>query len=102
MDVDKEVAMAVLITGEVPGMTVEQYDKVNETMGVSTAADIDGLICHTAGSTVGGMYISDVWESQEAFDRFIQERLMPAFQEVGITAQGPEPKIVQVHNHLHD
>jgi hypothetical protein len=93
--------MAVLITGEVPGMTVEQYDKVNELMGISSATDIDGLICHTAGPTDGGMYISDVWESQGAFERFIKERLMPSFDQLGI-AGGPEPKVVQVHNHTHD
>jgi hypothetical protein len=101
MDVDnEEVAMAVLITAEVPGMTVEQYDKVNELMGVSSASDVDGLICHTAAVTDGGMLISDVWESEDAFERFINERLMGAFQQAGV-AGGPEPKMVPVHNHIH-
>jgi hypothetical protein len=94
--------MALLITGEMPGMTVEQYDKVSEAMGVSKASDIDGLICHTACVTDGGMLISDVWDSQEKFERFINERLMPAFQQAGVTATGPQPRIAQVHNHWHD
>ena len=93
--------MAVLISAEIPGMTVEQYERVNELMGVSSASDIDGLICHTACATDSGMAISDVWESQEAFERFINERLMPAFQQLGIEATGREPTIQQVHNHLH-
>jgi hypothetical protein len=92
--------MAVLISAEVSGMTVEQYDKVNEVMGFTGADDVDGLICHTAGVTDGGMLISDVWESEEAFERFINERLMSAFQELGIGG-GPEPRIVPVHNHTH-
>jgi hypothetical protein len=94
--------MALLISGEVAGMTVEQYQQVNEVMGVSSAGDIDGLICHTACVTGGGMLISDVWESKEAFDRFIQERLMPAFQQAGVAAQGPEPRIETVYNHIHE
>lgn len=94
--------MAILITGEVPGLTTEQYDKVNDAMGIAgSASDIDGLICHTACATDSGMAISDVWESQEAFERFINERLMPAFQQLGIEATGREPTIQQVHNHLH-
>lgn len=93
--------MTILITGEMPGMTREQYDKVSDAMGVSSASDIDGLICHTACVTDGAMLISDVWESQDKFERFINERLMPAFQQVGIDATGQEPKVNQVHNHLH-
>jgi len=94
--------MAILITGEVPGLTAEQYDKVNDAMGVSSSAsDIDGLICHTACPTDSGMVISDVWESQEAFERFISGRLMPAFQQLGIDATGPEPKVLPVYNHMH-
>ncbi len=93
--------MAVLITAEVPGMTVEQYDKVNELMGVSSASDVDGLICHTAAVTGGGMLISDVWESEQAFERFIKERLVGAFEQAGV-AGGPEPTVAQVHRHLHD
>jgi hypothetical protein len=94
--------MALLITAEMPGMTVEQYEKVSEAMGVSSAGDVDGLICHTACATNGGMLISDVWESKEVFERFINERLMPAFEQVGVPATGQEPRIEQVHNHLHE
>ena len=93
--------MAVLISGEVPGLTTDMYDKVNETMGVSSAGDIDGLICHTAAVTDGGMVISDVWESNEAYERFIAERLMPAFEQLGITGRADPPQRATVHNHIH-
>jgi hypothetical protein len=93
--------MAVVIAGEVPGLTVEQYEKVNELLGVSSAADLEGLICHTAGPTENGMYISDVWESQEAFDRFINDRLMPVFERLGIDGQ-TRPTVIEVYRHLHD
>ena len=92
--------MAIQITGEIPGMTTEQYDRVSEALGASRAGDIDGLICHTACVADRGMVITDVWESQDHFERFINERLMPAFQQVGVEASGMEPTISQVHNHM--
>ncbi|PWU25532.1 MAG: hypothetical protein C5B48_00850 [Candidatus Rokuibacteriota bacterium] len=94
--------MAVLIAGEAPGMTVEQYDQVNEVLGISSAADVEGLICHTAGVTEGGgLYASDVWESNEACERFINDRLIPEFEQLGIVGR-TQPTVVQVHNHMHE
>lgn len=37
----------------------------------------DGLIVHVAGRTDEGFRIIDVWETEEAFLRFEQERLGP-------------------------
>jgi hypothetical protein len=33
----------------------------------------------------GGTRVVDVWESQEAFDAFIRDRLQPAFAKAGVT-----------------
>ena len=32
------------------------------------------------------------------FDRFIENQLMPALQALGMSMDGEEPRIVQVHN----
>jgi heme-degrading monooxygenase HmoA len=64
-----------------PGGGTEMYDKVNEKMGI-TEDPPAGLILHSASRTDEGILIVDVWESQEAFDRFSEERLMPAIREV--------------------
>jgi hypothetical protein len=42
-----------------------------------------GIISHVAGFTSDGMYVVDVWESQQDFDAFADTRLMPAFEAVG-------------------
>ena len=36
---------------------------------------------------IGTWCIAEIWESQQAFDHFIDERLLPAMREIG----GPEP-----------
>jgi hypothetical protein len=80
--------MAVAIVMEMPGFGTEVYDAVNEKMNVNDDPPA-GLICHTAGHTADGTWrIFDVWESQEAYDRFSDERLGPAINEV---TQGQAP-----------
>ena len=49
---------------------------------------IEGLIVHAGGTSDRGVYSLDVWESKDAADRFLSERLMPAVQAMGL-ADGP-------------
>ena len=37
-----------------------------------------------------GFHVLDLWESREDFERFVQERLTPAVQRIGIKG---EPKV---------
>jgi hypothetical protein len=70
----------------------ETYNKVNDAMGVHDNPP-QGLIIHTASKADSGLTFVDVWESQEALDRFRDERLMPAVREVVGEPQGPEPQV---------
>ena len=87
--------MALAFFQEVPGMTQEQYDQVIETLRGKTA---EGRIFHVAGPMEGGLRFFDVWESQEAINKFFQELLGPALQEAGIAAAPPQGW--PVHNML--
>jgi hypothetical protein len=73
--------MAVAFLQELPGATQEQYDQVVETLRGQTA---EGRIFHVAGPIGGGWRIVDVWESQEAVNKFFQEQLGPAAQAAGM------------------
>ena len=58
------------------------YDAVSGRVGVDQDPP-DGLITHTAGFSDDGTFrIFDVWESREQAERFEEERLVPAMQEV--------------------
>jgi hypothetical protein len=43
-----------------------------------------------------GARITDVWDSEADFNDFVETRLMPAVQEIGIEGQ-PEVEFTQVH-----
>jgi hypothetical protein len=85
------------------GGTKEQYEQVGKKMfGVessdfSSAAAPDGLIMHSAGPTEDGWYAYDIWESRDHVQRFFQERLMPALQELG-APMGSPPQIFEIYN----
>jgi hypothetical protein len=64
----------------------------------------EGLVFHWAGDVDGKWTIIDVWDSREAYDRFRDERLFPAIQQVSgmDPASSPQPTITEfaVHNYV--
>jgi predicted ester cyclase len=48
-----------------------------------------GIVAHYAGATPSGWCVIDVWQSQDAFDDFLLNRLGPVLAKVGI----PEPNV---------
>ncbi len=84
--------MAIALVIELPGVTQEQYQKVQDTLGLKGPETWPtGMIVHVAGPTASGWEILNVWESRELFDRFVSGRLAPIMREVGMT----QPQQVQ-------
>lgn len=80
------------------GHDTENYDAITELMGVRENPP-DGCLVHTAGFLPDGTFrIFDVWESGEHFERFMQERLMPAVNEVA-GADAPPPIMTRYDLH---
>lgn len=77
--------MAVTYIFEVPGAGQEQYDAVMARLGASPA----GRIYHVAGPIEDGWMVVDVWESTEAFEKFLAEDLIPAARATGFFASLP-------------
>jgi hypothetical protein len=86
--------MAVGMLQAWEGFTKEMYEDVsNKVFGHTPMQDSDapeGLIVHSAGQGQGGWYVYDIWESREAFQRFMDEKLMPAFGDLMGDQQPPE------------
>jgi hypothetical protein len=78
--------MAVGMLQSWEGFTKEMYEGVAERMFGHTPMredeSPDGLIVHSAGQGPGGWYVYDIWESREAFERFMDEKLMPAVRDM--------------------
>jgi hypothetical protein len=93
--------MAIMMILDWKGVSPEQYAQVNDTMGIHSAADApEGLISHVAAlDDDGELTIVDLWESEQALGQFVETRLGPALDEVGVPHT--EPRIHPVHNQLH-
>jgi len=90
--------MAVVLTLKWSGPTKEQYDHLREL--VDWEGDpAHGGIFHVVwwdGDTMG---IVDVWESQQDWQTFFDERLAPNFEAVGITGR-PDAQFHDVHRYF--
>ncbi len=92
--------MAVAVQLDFRGATLEQYDRINETIGLLPGGPASPQeIFHWVMKTDDGFRVVDVWESRQAFERFAEEKLGPIYQEVGVGAP-PEIQIFEVHNYL--
>ena len=91
--------MAVGIRLKFDGGTQENYDAVHSAIGIDDNPPA-GLIVHSAGPIEGGWGVIDFWESREAFDGFVGERLMPGIQGLGDQAfpSAPDVKEFPVQN----
>jgi hypothetical protein len=87
--------MPVVTVLEFPGVTQELYEKAAARLAQSDAPA--GILYHACGSTGDGWRIVDVWETAEVFDRFVDERYLPAMRAAG----GSEPvrrEVMQTHH----
>ena len=92
--------MAVAVQLDFRGGTLEQYDQVIEKMGFRKGGPGGpGGLFHWVTRTDDGIRVVDVWESEEAFNAFAQEKIGPITQEVGVP-NAPEIQMFEVHNYL--
>lgn len=87
--------MAVGIRAKLAGVTQEQWDSMDQSVGSDPPP---GLIFHASGPIDGGWGVLDFWESRELFDRFISERVAPAMSAAG--AAPPEVHEFPVYEYL--
>lgn len=84
------------------GIAQEEYEEsIRKLAGkerMESPADwpVEGLLAHIPGQGPKGFRVVDVWESQEALDRFA-EVLMPVLQEIGVQGQ---PEIYPAHTYV--
>ncbi len=76
-------------------MSSEKYDQVIKQLEAAGAAAPKGRIFHVAFGPKEALRVSDIWDTQENFDRFGQV-LMPIMQEIGVDPGAPE--FIEVHN----
>ena len=82
--------MAYAIVHHFPSGTQEQYEASIAAVHPSAGRLPDGQISHVAGPSTGGWTIIAVHDSQESWERFRDDILMPRMQQ-GIKGGFPTP-----------
>jgi hypothetical protein len=90
--------MAVAFVVEIAGVTQQQIDALNQRI-VPGGRALEGQVFHAGGPTETGWVVVDVWESQEAFQRFV-ETVTPIAQELGLPTDFQMVRTFQVHDLL--
>ena len=92
--------MAIAVEMVFPGATLAQYDQVLTKMGLTPGGKAaPGGISHFAAEKDGDLYVVDVWESKEQFERFAQEQIGPYSREAGFPNE-PQLRFYDVHSYL--
>jgi hypothetical protein len=95
--------MAVGVLFDLPDVTAAQYDdlttKLTSGRGQRNLSDmpVKGLRSHVAGQTPNGWRVGEVWESEDAFNKF-GAVLMPLLREFKVPQV--KPQIFPIHNHI--
>jgi hypothetical protein len=86
--------MAVALIFQGKGVTQAQYDQARQAVMPDNKL-LPGQLAHAAGPAPDGWRVVEIWESQEALERFFQEKLGAALQAANIQVQ---PEIFPVEN----
>jgi hypothetical protein len=90
--------MAVVVVNEIEGGSQDFYEQVNPKVMPGGQLP-DGCQLHIAGPTEGGWQVITVWDSDEQFQQFRDEKLIPALREAGGDDRiAPAIKTNPVHN----
>lgn len=93
--------MAILMIQDASAESLASYDQIIAWLEAEGHGHPPGRLSHTAARKGDGYLVADVWESQEALDRFFRETLGPLFVRAG-TSGGGYPDIYPVHNRITD
>jgi hypothetical protein len=89
--------MAVVVVGEMERGNQEIFDKISGKV-MPDGGKPEGLQVQIAGPSGSGWRVITVWDSEDQFHKFRNERLLPALREVvGEEGVAPEPSIEPVH-----
>ena len=70
------------------GHSLDQYEEFRQLAHWEGLLP-NGAVFHVAGEFDNALRVTDIWESAEDFNHFVQNRLMPAVAKVGIESQPP-------------
>jgi hypothetical protein len=92
----EELGMAVATFMHWSGVTPGEYDAMMAKLELDTFPAAGGVL-HLATFGDDGLEICDVWQTEQAFYGFLENRLLPAAREVDVSGE-PEVTLTPLHN----
>jgi hypothetical protein len=90
--------MATVLELRWEGIEPEQYDEVLQRVDWENRPARGGVF-HVVWFEGGAMRIIDVWESEQAWNEFMNERLGPVLAELGIDSR-PDVRFHEAHRYF--
>ena len=88
--------MVFVTTLDVKDLTPEEYRAVLDEMGVETRPAAN-ILLHLATKTDFGYRMIEIWNGKKGFDDFVEKRLAPAAEAIGLNRQ-MDITITPLHN----
>jgi len=88
--------MAVAMFMRWSGVTSDQYDAVMTRLGLDANPAAGGIL-HVAALTDEGLEVCDVWQTEQAFRGFFENRFRPVASDLNIEGE-PEIQLMPLRN----
>jgi hypothetical protein len=88
--------MTVVSTLDVTGLTAREYRAVMDELGVEWRPE-GGIYLHLTTPTDFGYRVVEIWDEKQNFDRFVEHRLAPANEAIGLQ-RATEISVTPLHN----
>lgn len=89
--------MPICLIVENPGQSREQAEQVMAHVRSTGPVPPEGARLMLAGPADPGYRVISVWDSEEARGRFFAERLTPAYEKAGLSLEGVQRTVFEVH-----
>jgi hypothetical protein len=80
--------MPIMALFRSPRIDQALYDKIIQELDLERQPT-PGALTHACAFDQDGICVADVWESRQAFDAFLNDRLRPVFAKLGIEFEPP-------------
>lgn len=77
------------------GVTPELYEEARKRVKWDTDVAVGGVL-HVASFSKNALHVTDIWESAEAMNSFLETRLLPGVAPLGIPTQ-PSVQVYPLH-----
>jgi len=77
------------------GVTPDQYEKVRKQVNWEGNKP-EGAVFHVASFGNNALHVTDIWESANDFNSFVETRLMPGVSQAGIKGE-PQVETFPIH-----